>query len=247
MTGTYLRNNIAFRRLTASQFAEFYTAKSFLLGEIIDCNKHEFTSTARELLLQYFSTLLTWLERVERDFIQHGDPDEKQTDRCVDMFISAISRIHEIMDENPKDFNPKFAAIWHDLINQSRDMLVQVLRDNIVPDMSLSFVNLVDFAIGLLNHILFNLHEVDSLLKHSDSAFVYVDRVDVFVLATKGASLVNLRLNLYRDTGLLSSGSDLHVKKHIDDRFLSQDSKRLISYQHIIDQLGMDMKIVGIL
>ena len=244
---TYLRNNIAFRRLTATQFAEFYKTKAFLLGAIIDFNKHDFTATAREILLQYFAVMTDWLEEIECELIRNGNPDADAKERYCQMFVRSVDRIHEIMRDNPNDFEPRFVALWNDLSVQCRETLVRVLRSRIEPEMSACFVNIVDFVIGLLNHILFNLHEVDALLKNSGPAFVYVDRVDVFVLAETAISLVNLRLALYKDCGLLSSGVDLEIKKNVDDRFLSQDSRRQMSYQHIIEQVVMDMNVVGIL
>ena len=52
----FLKNNIEFRRYTAERYADFYKAKAFMLSEILETNRHQFTAQARETLLQYFSS-----------------------------------------------------------------------------------------------------------------------------------------------------------------------------------------------
>lgn len=245
-TTTYLRNNIQFRRLTAGQFAAFFKTKEFLLGEIIDCNKHKFTPSARELLLQYFASLTYWLEETERLFIKRHEVTDDVKSEVVKSFNSALNVIQEILYENPRDFDPAFSSLWSGLQDRTTTTLCEILSSYLVADIGLCFVNIMDFVTGLLNHILFNLHEVDSLVKAESQPFINVDRVDVLVLVQCATSLPNTRVALYKERGLISSNSNIVVKRYVDDRFLGQDVKRELSYQHILDVLRADMCISAI-
>lgn len=234
----YLKNNIGFRRFTAERFADMYKAKAFMLGEILDSNRHEFTGQAREALLQYLSAATDWLMVAEKIYIRAGTglTGEVDTKPIIDAFEQMERGVLEILLDNPEDFSPEFSSAWVDMREQILPFDSQLLSQQFTPDMFESFQRIVDFTIGYMNSTLFSLHEVDYLIVRRPAPFVYADRMDLAVLETTTKNLPLLRLNVYRTHRLLEPYGDtlkVRAKFDINDRFINNTESRARSYQEL--------------
>lgn len=232
----YQRNNIEFRKNTALNYAEFYRAKGFLLNEILHTNKHIFSASAREILLQYFSVATDWLTDIESQFISLGrDMTDDEHSYLVSTFHALDTRVQHIIKNNPQDFDSNFVKIWIDLRSNGAKHIDSVLTLLHGADMSTVFARLCDFTSGFMNHILFNLHEVDSRLSDIPDAqeFLYVDRLDLSIMQAANVCSPIERLNTYKDHNLVKSYGVI-IKHHIDVRYANLTRERSAMYKKLI-------------
>lgn len=235
----YLKNNIVFRQSAAVQYAEFFKAKAFMLAEILETNKHEFTAHARETLLQYFAQGTTWLMQMERMFIRLGrGMAKKERADVVATFASMERNVHRLMKKHAQDFDPKFAELWIEIRESNLPYISSVLDKRGDSDMLEAFENLCDFLIGYMNHTLFTLHELDTLLKNADcEPFVYVDRIDLNIAQDSGFCSALARLDVYDRAGLLEN-KKVCVKHHLDNRYANLTQERSDAHRQLLHSLS---------
>lgn len=235
----YLKNNIVFRQSAAVQYAEFYKAKAFMLGEILETDKHKFTACARETLLQYFAKGTTWLMQMERMFIRLGRGLEKKERADVVATFAAMERsVHHLIKGHPQDFDSRFAQIWIEARENNLPYISSVLDKRGDSDMFSAFENLCDFLIGYMNYTLFSLHELDTLLRNAECApFVYVDRVDLNVAQDSGFYSTLARLEVYKKAGLIQDKKVL-IKHHVDNRYVNLTAERSEAHKLLLNSLS---------
>lgn len=232
----YLRNNIGFRRFTAERYSDFYKAKAFMLGEVLDSNRHEFSAAARETLLQYLSASESWLRDIERRFISTGrgvGADEDASD-ILSSFADTEKDVLGLMAHHPEDFPALFCESWYEMRTEIRPYVDQILTQQFRPDMFDSFRLIAEFIIGYMNFTLFNLHEIDYILCKRERPFIYADKIDLTIMEFCQVSSPVLRLNAYRRNGLLD-GYDvpIRVKYNIDDKYINLTEERIAAYQKL--------------
>ena len=237
----YLRNNIAFRRFTAERYSDFYKAKAFMLGEVLDSNRHEFTAGARETLLQYLSASESWLRDIERRFISTGRGIVEDIDvtEILNSFAGIETDVLDIMHQHPEDFPALFCGSWRELRTSMQPHIKHILTQQFRPDMFESFRLIAEFIIGYMNFTLFNLHEIDYILCGRERPFLYADKIDLNIMERDQVSLPVLRLNVYQSHGLLDSyDKPVRVKYNIDDKYINQTEERLTAYRQLRCSLG---------
>lgn len=231
----YQRNNIAFRRVSASHFVTFYQAKQFMLGEILDNDKHSFSPTAREILLQYFSVTTDILMLVEQEFIKRstGTVDSDVVDSCRNILRNGLLEMSNRVTLHPSDFDAKFAGIWTTILDATLDHIVSELVKVIAVDIYTSFGRLVQYVIGYLNHILYVLHEIDYLINDGSEPFMYLDLWDLLMQMNAGLCTNEVRLQAYLNANLI--GAHVVLKYELDDEWLGKDPQRIVAYQYAVD------------
>jgi hypothetical protein len=231
----YQRNNIAFRRVSASHFVSFYQAKEFMLGEILDIDKHHFSPTAREILLQYYSVITDILMDVEQECIKRGTGmvDDALIESCHSILRNGLLEMRNRVTLHPSDFDARFTNIWTEVLDATLDHIGSELAKVIKVDIYTSFGRLVQYVIGYLNHILFVLHEIDYLINGGDSPFMYIDRWDLFMKMDADLCTNEVRLLTYIKAGLL--GDHIILKYELDDEWLGKDPQRIVAYQYAVD------------
>ena len=232
----YLRNNIGFRRFTAERYGDFYRAKAFMLGEVLDSTRHEFTAAARETLLQYLSASESWLRDIERQFISTGSGIEQPDDaaKLLASFADMEQDVLIIMKAHPEDFPELFCESWTDMRNEIHPLIAQILTQQLRPDMFESFRLIAEFVIGYMNSTLFNLHEIDYILSKRERPFIYADKIDLSIMERASISSPLLRAEAYKRHGLLDDyDAPLRVKFHIDDKYINLMEERVIAYQKL--------------
>lgn len=232
----YLRNNIAFRRFTAERYSDFYKAKAFMLGEVVDSTRHNFTAGARETLLQYLSASESWLRDIERQFISTGHGVESPEDamNLLASFADMEQNVLAIMAAHPEDFPELFCESWSDMRNEVHPLIGQILTQQLRSDMSESFRLIAEFIIGYMNFTLFNLHEIDYILCEREKPFIYADKIDLSIMEQAGACSSLLRAECYKRHGLLEGYENpFRVKFHIDDKYINLTEERAAAYQQL--------------
>lgn len=236
----YLRNNIGFRRSSAAQYAGFYSAKSYMLGEILDGPKSNiFSPTAREILLQYFSAMELLLRDIEVAFIACSDGvvSDVAVSKCKVSAREFSSSLHQIIKDNPQDFDPVFAEPWAAVVAESATPLLDAARDLLEGDIESAFCMAVSFCTSYLNHIMFILHELVCLLNGA-APILYLSDIDIRIQARKSYSLSRARLNVYRTFNLLKDDAEIKVLCEFDDAKVRDDERSLVAYRALLDSVS---------
>lgn len=236
----YLRNNIGFRRSSAAQYAGFYGAKAYLLGEILDGPKSNiFSPTAREILLQYFSAMELLLRDIEVAFIACGDGviTDVAVETCKASAREFSSSLRQIIEDNPQDFDPVFAGPWAAVVSESATPIMDVARSIIAGDIESAFCMAVSFCTIYLNHVMFVLHELVCLL-NGDAPILYLSDIDVKVQARKSYSLARARLIVYRTFNLLADDAEIKVLCEFDDATVREDERSMVAYRALLDSVS---------
>ncbi len=239
---SFLRNNIAFRRFTADRYAGFYKAKSFMLGQVLDSDKHEFTPQARETLLQYYSVATDWLMDIERDFIRKGRgiSTKEETEEYIDNFANMERSLHTLMLDNPDVFTAEFSETWIDMRERLIPYASNLFQLQLVPNMCDSFRLITEFLIGYMNYTMFHLHEIDYIVVKRKRPFIYVDKMDVSIMEVSQVHCPKLRTDVYREHGLLQAYDDqpIRAKIYVDERWTNKTDKRRLSLKSVRDGLS---------
>ena len=203
----FLKNNIEFRRYTAERYEDFYKAKAFMLSEILETNRHQFTAQARETLLQYFASATDWLQEVEKRFICSGigaTPTDENGKQIIESFIGMETYVHELMRDNPDDFDVRFSNAWIEMRQKCLPGVVNAFSLRLSLDKEETFRLITDYVIGYMQHTMFNLHEIDYLIVERERPFVYVDKIDLTAMEIDQVSYPVTRWETYRGHGLLA-------------------------------------------
>lgn len=234
----FLKNNIEFRRYTAERYADFYKAKAFMLSEILETNRHQFTAQARETLLQYFASATDWLQEVEKRFIRSGvgaTPTDENGKQIIESFIGMETYVHELMRDNPDDFDVRFSNAWIEMRQKCLPGVVNAFSLRLSLDKEETFRLITDYVIGYMQHTMFNLHEIDYLIVERERPFVYVDKIDLTAMEIDQVSYPVTRWETYRGHGLLSyiPTVTLRAKYMLDDKYVSSYDMRKNAYEKL--------------
>lgn len=213
----FIRNNIELREVTSRSLADFLMSKSYMLGEVSARTHHTFSKTSKEILLQSYRIWTDWLFGLEELCIatEGIEFDENALVHAIDLAKLKNKELRDLFESNEEDFDPKFTSVWVKLQEfrrpYSRLELASALKGR---RLSSAYKEVTLWLIQYMNHLLFNLHEIDYILYHERGAtyrpFVYVDNADIsFYLSSKVSVLE--RLNVYKSEGILDS-SDLILK-----------------------------------
>lgn len=237
----YLKNNIGFRRVSACQFMAFFNAKAFMLGEILDGPKSSiFSPTSREILLQYFSAAGTLLFDIERTLIQchDGVVSEKAVEDGEKLVIAFVTRMHEIIDTNPADFDPAFAKVWLEISRTTMHPILDSAKPLLDGDIATAFAAVTNFTLTYLNYVMFVLHELTCLVAR-EKPILYLSQLDVVVQAGKSFCLPSARLAAYARSGMLDSHAELKVLREVDETYLRTDERKLMAYRTIMESIAV--------
>lgn len=234
----FLKNNIEFRRYTAERYADFYKAKAFMLSEILETNRHQFTAQARETLLQYFSSATDWLQEVEKCFIRSGQgasPTDENGKQIIESFIGMETFVHELMQDNPEDFDTRFSSAWIEMRKACLAGIVNAFSLRLSPNKEEAFRLITDFVIGYMSHTMFNLHEIDYLIVERERPFVYVDKLDLTAMEIDQITNPITRWETYKKHGLLAYSPQvkLRAKYMLDDKYVTSYSMRKDAYEKL--------------
>lgn len=213
----FIRNNIELREVTSRSLADFLMSKSYMLGEVSARTHHTFSRTSKEILLQSYRIWTDWLFGLEELCIAMDSVefDEDALEHAIGLAKMKNKELKDLFESNEDDFDPKFTSVWVKLQEfrrpYSRFELASALKGR---RLSSAYKEVTLWLITYMNHLLFNLHEIDYMLYHEKGdtyrPFVYVDNADISFYVSSKVSVLE-RLNLYKSEGILDK-SDLILK-----------------------------------
>lgn len=206
----FVKNNIKFRQVSSLAQSDFLRSKSFMLNEVQKAEKHIFSSTAKEILLQTYK-VWTDLLMVAEEFFVTNSKTVCDADSLEFLFFEAKKRNEELrkhLVNHPEWFDPSFISVWLEIQEARKDQVKDSLyRQSLGQSSTAAYSNMTKYLMTFMNHILFTLHEVDYLLYFKDTEdfrpFVYIDSVDVNFNVTSGKCYSAERVAIYRAKDLL--------------------------------------------
>lgn len=210
------KNNIEFRQHSSLILSHFKKAQHVLLTEVTVKDRHEFSLTAKELLLQCFSIWSKWLNEVEMEFIQQ-DNHTVGLD-CVERLSHVVfSRYEELSTHVVEDpyYDSRFVDIWKQAFAPEVEAFIKILSNKICNLSIIEAYSIVaEMSKLLMNHHLFVLQEIDNALNEKVKDFITIDRFDLNLYSELGEPSIVRRLEVYLDAGL---SKEIFVKCYVDN------------------------------
>jgi len=163
----FVKNNIKFRQVSSLAQSDFLRSKSFMLNEVQKAEKHIFSSTAKEILLQTYK-VWTDLLMVAEDFFVTNSKTVCDAESLEFLFFEARKRNEELrkhLVDNPEWFDREIINVWLEVQEARKEQVKESLyKQALGQAASTAYTNMTTYLITFMNHILFTLHEVDYLL-----------------------------------------------------------------------------------
>ena len=227
----FIRNNIELREVTSLSLSNFLSSKSFMLGQVSRSEPHKFSKTAKEILLQSYRIWTEWLFGLEEICIevQQNIFSDEAMEHAIKLAELKSKELQDLFLANPVEFNPKFASLWIEILDGRKPYSLAELRSAMRGHrVSEAYKEVTLWLIAYMNHLLFNLHEIDYLMfceSDDKRPFIYLDEVDVNFYMSSELSVLS-RVKLYEKAGLLNT-TELDLKRVLRKQVLanSESSK----------------------
>ena len=193
----FIPNNIELRQISSLCISKYKSTQAFALAQLGATCKHEFSKTAKEILLLKYDIWFNWIVSVETMLREKPKGSGSIAKDIIAVSDDYADEYERIIKKNPNIFDPKFAKIWI----ESHGLMYRYLRDRIIhlaykTDMAF-MVAVTDNLISVMENTLFELHEVDALIEE-DTVFVsYDDLCLKYGETSKGSCLLVERLKIY--------------------------------------------------
>jgi len=239
----FIKNNINFRQVSALAQSNFLRSKSFMLNEVLKSEKHVFSSTSKEILLQTYK-VWTDLLIVTEDFFVSNSKSVCDAE-ALDFLNSEAKKRVEVLRKHfvskPEWFDQEFINVWLEIQDSRKVQLKQTLSHTALNESATSAYNSMTLhLISFMNHVLFTLHEIDYLLYFNDREdflpFVYIDTVDVNFNIATGNCYSSTRIDIYRALNLLNTET-IEIKNGFRKEQLEDDSKFAKAYKAITSEI----------
>lgn len=235
----FYRNNIKFRQVSSSVQAQFLNSKSFVLQEMTG-QDYLFSETSRDVMLHVYKVWTTVLMECEEYFVKEGKEDltgrmlehvSFEINQKLQAFAQHLRHHTEYYDER---FITPFLRVSEEV---HKDLILRFNTAFVGQKIILAYKDLGLLAINHLNHLLFVLHEIDTMVYKADcSPFVYIDSVDIKALSCFGKSYPNNRLQIYRETNILNT-YDIALRVGINKENLEDDCALADGYLKLYNQV----------
>lgn len=210
-------------RITSSKWLEsFKASQTFALNQMARGDK-QFQISSQELLLDLYDRWFHWLVSTEQLLGKAGRLGDTERRELIREAVNllACSKQEWMQDDL---IEAKLKTLWLSAYQPAHEAYVAHLRKLEGCDAGSAFAQIAERLLGLLQHCLFTLHEVDSILhKPQERAFISVDDYDCTVYNQQGRDLLTERLRLYQRECLAVRGTteSWHIKRYADGAMAS--------------------------
>lgn len=239
------RNNIEFRQHSSLVLSHFKRAQSFLLSEVTADDKHVFSRTSKELLLQCFSLWSKWLMRVEDEFIRLHDHvvTEDTVERITHDLFESFMEFNKFASKD-EYFDPIFIEVWSEVFTPEIETDLRVLGYKLTGcHINDAYTYCIEDAKIIMNHHLFVLQEIDCLLDKKVEDFLTVDRFDINLYSEVESSLSLNRLKVYQAHGL---DRQIFIKSYVDEKELAASRQVSHFFDSIVSTLRQFVTVTKI-
>lgn len=238
----FSKNNIDFRQVSSNAQANFLKSKSFVLTEITSKGSWAFSSTAKEYILQSYRVWTAWLFDLEEYIVHCGN--RRITDEMLTEIQRKITKSGLELERHTKDKSEWYDEKFLKVIHQVRDLKIGTMRNIFQSQLrglmiTTAYNEIVGLLINYMNHLMFNVHEIDYLLycnRNKFRPFVYIDNTDVNLYMSTQEFFPSGRLELYQSLGLMDA-TRFNIKLSISPEYLSNNFKVEEAYRDLLLKL----------
>lgn len=210
-------NTMSFR-ITSSKWLEaFKASQTFALNQMVRGDQ-QFQISSQELLVDLYDRWFQWLMAVEKLLAKSGKLATAERAELITSAtaLGAAARQGWMQDVS---LEVKLKTLWMRAYRPAHEAYVAHLRNlpNCRADEAFGMV--CERLLGLMQHSLLTLHEVDSMLhKPTERAFISVDDYGCAVYNQQGRDLLSERLRLYQRECAVEreSKGPWQVKRYVD-------------------------------
>lgn len=238
----FSKNNIDFRQVSSNAQSNFLKSKSFILTEITAKSGWNFSSTAKEIVLQTYRVWTTWLFDLEEYIVTCGE--KKVTTDFLDHCEREVLRRGQELRNHVTNRTDWYDEDFIKVLNAVPDLRLKTLRGPLRKSLegvnvTTAYNEIVAQLINYMNHLMFILHEIDYLLYHDKNKFqpfVYIDNTDVNLYMKEKEFFPSGRLSLYQKLGLMVNAK-LTIKVGISKENLRRNSNVSDAYIELLLKL----------
>ncbi len=235
----FSKNNIDFRQVSSNAQANFLKSKSFILTEITAKGSHAFSDTSKELVLQTYKIWTAWLFELEEYLVSCSEKyvTIEMIEHCEKEIRSKQNELTNHINTSENWYDRKFIDILQQVEKVGEITVFQSIRDSFFnKNITTAYTNVVRYLINHMNHLMFNLHEIDYLLYRNEKEFmpfIYIDNTDVNLYMKTKEFNPSGRLKLYQKLGLMNC-STFTIKLGISSHYLRSDSLVDSAYRDLL-------------
>lgn len=218
----YAANNIVLRELSSMCIAKYKESQAFALSELISNPTHEFSTTAREILLVKYDIWFRWLVEVE-DVVRRRGPDDDIPGIIMRISDDLEQEYINILSNNEDIFDKEFVTIWLEAHKYMYNYLRAKISSLTTEDLPKFMIDVTDVLIQVMDNTLFELHEIDSLML-GKALFVSFDDICVDYRETmqNDSCLIAERLRVYNRYFSIPT-DEIIIKDYSKENLMIQD------------------------
>lgn len=193
----FLPNNIELREISSLCISKYKSTQAFALAQIGANCKHQFSKTAKEILLLKYDIWFNWIVSVETMLKEKPSNSGSIANKIIAVSDDYAKEYEDIIKTNTDIFDEKFSKIWL----ESHALMYNYLRKrikNLTYKTDMAFmVAVTDILISVMENTLFELHEVDAVLNEEDVFVSYDDICLKYGETITDSCLLVERLKIY--------------------------------------------------
>ena len=194
----FLPNSIALREISSMCIGKYKESQAFALSELVSNPTHNFSTTAREILLLKYDIWFRWLVEVE-DVLRRRGPNDDIPGIIMTISDELEQEYTEIIIGNPNTFVRTFVDVWLEVHKHMYEYLRTKIKRLTPLDLARFMVEVTDVLILVMDNTLFELHEIDTLCSGGDLFIsfddIYIDYRDIM---KNDSCLLSDRLRIYQ-------------------------------------------------
>lgn len=248
----YVPNNTQFQIIASRAWAEFYKVREFLLNQLI-VSESKFSNSCKETFLYSFHQIRFWLIELEEKIklSKHdnltGEDLEDAIEEIMDELSYYFERVTNVMVNNEDQFDRGFTEIFIKMFAVYKPVLLNSVGRILQKDFNSCFGNVVKFSVQYMSHLLHILYEMDYLYAHcrvEDKGkfypFIGLDFVDINLLRdTTKVSLVDSRIKVYKEFGLIDRKAYWTIKSYCDKNLLDSDYATYKMFNSLLSEIEL--------
>lgn len=240
-------NNVEFQLVASNAWTDFYKMREFLLNQLL-ISESRFHPTCKETFLLSFNLCRYWLLELEEDIKRTKcgilNVDEAVT-RNTEGLESLFDQMSEIVKSKPEHFDVGYAEVFLKIFKNYKRFLVSKIRRSLKDNFESKFHEVTKFMAQLMSHFLHILYELDYLYfsnqhevkKDNFFPFIGLDFVDVNLYRERKVSLIEHRLDVYKEHGLLKTAAYWTVKSYCSKAFLDSSYDTFLVFEKLLSDI----------
>ncbi len=169
----FVGNNIEYRISSSAALARYKEAQSYILNQLAFNPFHDFSTTAKEILLFKYDIWFDFISELEQYLLINGK--NSKVDDVLQLIEIRVKYYEETLRAQTNIINQEYFEIWNEGHKFTHSYLVDYTKEIFETDLKIP--NLIgaiaDALIKILNHTLYELQELD-LIMFTDSTPTFI-------------------------------------------------------------------------